>query len=157
MCMCSRLASSLVARQICRGLSTVRVLDGGLSTQLENHHGVNLSDFPKLWTAGLLVDEIGCSKLRAAHEAFIHAGASIILSSSYQTNPDMDVATLRRSVELALSARDEADRPVEAWVSVGPYGATLADGSEYRGDYALGEEELGDVFLSHRDNKDVEN
>ena len=81
--------------------------------------------------------------MRAAHDAFIDAGASIILSSSYQTSPETDAASVAASVKLALCARDEAaEASVEAWVSVGPYGATLADGSEYRGDYAVGEAAL---------------
>ena len=122
---------------------TVRILDGGLSTQLENHHGVDLSEHPKLWTAGLLTDATGRTKLRAAHDAYLDAGASIILSSSYQTSPSMDDATLAASVRLALDARDAYHRPgVEAWVSLGPYGSILADGSEYRGDYLLNEFEL---------------
>jgi homocysteine S-methyltransferase len=50
-------------------------------------------------------------------------------------------AMLRRSVELARQARDEHG---SGWVagSVGPYGAVLADGSEYRGDYGLSVAEL---------------
>ena len=85
----------------------LRVLDGGLSTQLENHHGVDLTQHPKLWTAGLLANEAGRTKLRAAHDAFIEAGARIILSSSYQVNPTMDAQAATASVELALTARDE--------------------------------------------------
>lgn len=58
---------------------------------------------------------------------------------------------LQRSVRLAVEARDEfwrepanrvgRPRPLVA-ASVGPYGAFLADGSEYRGDYGLSETEL---------------
>lgn len=104
---------------------------------------MDLARHPTLWTAGLLSDADGRAKLGAAHAAFIEAGASIILSASYQTSPTMDAAAVAESVQLALDARDAASRPgVEAWVSVGPYGAVLADGSEYRGDYTLSEDEL---------------
>jgi homocysteine S-methyltransferase len=44
---------------------------------------------------------------------------------------------LRRSVELAKTARDEASVVGRVAASVGPYGAALADGSEYRGRYGL--------------------
>jgi homocysteine S-methyltransferase len=56
------------------------------------------------------------------------------------------VAALRRSVELAAAARDDlpADRPRWVAASVGPYGAALADGSEYRGDYGRSVAELRD-------------
>ena len=49
---------------------------------------------------------------------------------------------LARSVRLAAEARDDA--PGGGWVaaSVGPYGATLGDGSEYRGDDGLTVAEL---------------
>lgn len=59
---------------------------------------------------------------------------------------------MRRSVELARRARDE-HRP-DGWVaaSVGPYGAFLADGSEYRGDYDLGVAALREF---HRPRLDV--
>src|SRR6202034_3272144 len=47
-------------------------------------------------------------------------------------------ALLRRSVELAAAARDEAGAAgLLVAASIGPYGAALADGSEYRGRYGL--------------------
>ena len=60
---------------------------------------------------------------------------------------------LRHSVELALTARDDfwatpenrsgRQRPLVA-ASIGPYGACLADGSEYSGDYDLDAAGLAD-------------
>jgi homocysteine S-methyltransferase len=77
----------------------------------------------------------------AAHRSFVDAGARVAISASYQASFDglgPDAASLmRRSVELARLA---APRWVAA--SVGPYGAVLADGSEYRGDYGLTVREL---------------
>jgi homocysteine S-methyltransferase len=119
--------------------------DGGLATELEGR-GHDLSD--PLWSARLLIDEPG--EITAVHLAFYRAGASIATTASYQASFDgfaargIDraeaVRLLRRSVALADAARAElADDGRPRWVaaSVGPYGAALADGSEYRGRYGL--------------------
>lgn len=126
------------------------VSDGGLATELEAR-GHDLSD--SLWSARLLVD--APDEIRAAHVAFYRAGASIATTASYQASFDGFAARgigtadavrlMRRSVELAYAARTELAGDGRArWVaaSVGPYGATLADGSEYRGRYGLTVAEL---------------
>jgi homocysteine S-methyltransferase len=51
-------------------------------------------------------------------------------------------ALLRRSVELARQAARTREEDVWVAASVGPYGAMLADGSEYRGRYGLSVPEL---------------
>ncbi len=119
------------------------VLDGGLATLLEAR-GHDLSA-GGLWSARLLRDDPAA--IEAAHREFLEAGAQVVTTASYQASfegfaavgldRDDTVRLLRRSVECARRARD-AVAP-GAWVaaSVGPYGAVLADGSEYRGDYAL--------------------
>lgn len=126
------------------------VLDGGLGTLLEAR-GNDLSS--PLWSARLLVDEP--SEIRAAHAEFFRAGARVAITSSYQVSyaglATMGLAQddadelLARSVELARRARADAGlTAAEAWVaaSVGPYGASRADGSEYTGDYGLSVAEL---------------
>ncbi|WP_338673530.1 homocysteine S-methyltransferase [Streptomyces sp. SCSIO 30461] len=125
------------------------VLDGGLSNQLEAQ-GCDLSD--ELWSARLLAD--GPEQIEAAHTAYARAGADVLITSSYQaTAGGFDRRGLSRSraaalpalsVELARAAA--AGVPREVWVaaSVGPYGAALADGSEYRGRYGLTVRELAD-------------
>src|SRR5690606_24550395 len=98
--------------------------------------------------ARLLVD--APEEIKAAHLAFFRAGAMIATTASYQASFDGFAERgiegddagrlLRRSVELAQAARAEmADDGRERWVaaSLGPYGAALADGSEYRGRYGL--------------------
>ena len=121
------------------------VLDGGLSTQLEAM-GHDLSS--ALWSARLLRD--APEAVVAAHAAFAAAGAQVATTASYQASVEglaragVDAAGARRligrSVELAYRGAPEA------WIagSVGPYGAALADGSEYTGGYAdlLGVERL---------------
>jgi homocysteine S-methyltransferase len=128
----------------------VLVADGGLATELEAR-GNDLSD--SLWSARLLMD--APDQIRDAHLAFFRAGAVIATSASYQASFEgfarrglagRDAAALmRRSVELARAARDQLAGDGQArWVaaSAGPYGAALADGSEYRGRYGLSVTEL---------------
>ncbi|WP_338137890.1 homocysteine S-methyltransferase [Streptomyces anulatus] len=128
------------------------LLDGGLSNQLEAQ-GCDLSD--ALWSARLLAD--APEQIEAAHLAYLRAGARVLITASYQATFEgfgrygLDragtEALLARSVELARGAADaarRADPGRETWVaaSVGPYGAMLADGSEYRGRYGLSVREL---------------
>jgi homocysteine S-methyltransferase len=136
----------------------VLVLDGGLATQLEAQ-GADLSD--TLWSARLLIEEP--EAIVRAHLAYYRAGARVATTASYQATfegfaargmgHDQGVALLRRSVELASTARNrfceeraaagEPDPgPLFVAASVGPYGAMLADGSEYRGRYGLSVAEL---------------
>jgi homocysteine S-methyltransferase len=128
------------------------VLDGGLATLLEAH-GHDLSS--ALWSARLLADNPAA--ITAAHAEFFRAGAQVAISSSYQASFQgfeqlgLDRAEaevlLRRSVRLAREAADATTAPAgQRWVaaSVGPYGAALADGSEYRGDYGLTVAQLRD-------------
>lgn len=122
------------------------VLDGGLSTALEAR-GHDLSG--RLWSARLLRE--APSEIIAAHRSFIDAGAEIVISASYQashagyvaaglTEADCD-ADLDSSIALAREAAD--DRAIVA-ASVGPYGAHLADGSEYTGYPSVGRATLRD-------------
>ncbi|MDR7303580.1 homocysteine S-methyltransferase [Haloactinomyces albus] len=136
------------------------ITDGGLATELEAR-GHDLSD--PLWSARLLVEDP--SEITAAHRAFFRAGADIATTASYQASFDGFAARgigrqeaarlLRRSVELAQTARAEmADDGRKRWVaaSIGPYGAALADGSEYRGRYGVSVAELA---AWHRPRLDV--
>ncbi|MGW7400813.1 homocysteine S-methyltransferase [Streptomyces cyaneofuscatus] len=128
------------------------LLDGGLSNQLEAQ-GCDLSD--ALWSARLLAD--APEQVEAAHLAYLRAGAQVLITASYQATfegfgrhgigPERTGALLARSVDLArraAGAARRADPEREIWVaaSVGPYGAMLADGSEYRGRYGLTVREL---------------
>ncbi|MFF5455705.1 homocysteine S-methyltransferase [Streptomyces sp. NPDC012950] len=125
----------------------VLVLDGGLSNQLEAQ-GCDLSD--ALWSARLLAD--GPERIEEAHTAYVRAGARVLITSGYQATFEgfarrgvgrEDAARLlARSVELARSAAESTEEEVWVAASVGPYGAMLADGSEYRGRYGLSVREL---------------
>lgn len=119
------------------------VLDGGLATQLERQ-GEDLSS--SLWSAATLRSNPGA--IRAAHAAFFEAGAQVATTATYQLTP-MSLARagaaasefrplVRAAVDAASSARDAAGH---GWVvgSIGPYGASLANGAEYTGEYGLGQ------------------
>ncbi len=133
------------------------VIDGGLATELEAR-GHDLSD--RLWSARLLLTDPGA--IEDVHLAYFRAGATVATTASYQATvpgfaaAGLDEATalgaIRRSVALASNARDRyaAEAEIDAADllvagSVGPYGAMLADGSEYRGNYDPGPAALRDV------------
>jgi homocysteine S-methyltransferase len=132
------------------------VLDGGLATELERR-GADLHD--PLWSARVLLERPAL--IREAHLAFLRAGADILITSSYQATfqelarrglgAREAEALFRLSVDLAREACQELLADTEAMAgrqaplvaaSVGPYGAFLHDGSEYRGDYGLTDREL---------------
>ena len=124
------------------------ILDGGLATELEAR-GYDLKH--RLWSAKLLMDAPGA--IREAHLAYLRAGAGCIISASYQASVDgfmslglnepEALSLLDLSLRLGREAIDQycdeaspPERPLLA-ASIGPYGACLADGSEYRGNYDL--------------------
>jgi homocysteine S-methyltransferase len=133
------------------------VLDGGLATLLEAR-GHDLSS--DLWSARLLRDDP--EAIVAAHAEFFAAGAQVATSASYQASfegfsrigfdHEQAADLMRLAVTLAARARDES--APDGWVaaSVGPYGAYLADGSEYRGDYDL---DVAALRAFHRPRLDV--
>jgi homocysteine S-methyltransferase len=132
------------------------VLDGGLATELERR-GADLND--PLWSAKILLE--APEMIRQLHYDYFVAGADVAITASYQASFDgfmqrglsrNEAADLMRlSVDLAKAARDDfwsnpihrqgRARPLVA-ASVGCYGAVLADGSEYRGDYGLSKAQL---------------
>lgn len=136
----------------------VMVLDGGLATELERR-GLNLRD--PLWSAKILVE--APQQIESVHYDYFRAGADVGTSASYQATFEGFAARgigtkeserlLRRSVELVDRARERfwsvaSNRngrifPLVA-ASLGCYGASLHDGSEYRGDYGLSRKELMD-------------
>lgn len=127
------------------------LLDGAMATELEAH-GCNLAD--PLWSAKVLLE--APAVIRQVHLDYFRAGAQVATTASYQATPasfaarDLSEAQatylMAESVQLARQARgvyqQENPRAGELLVagSVGPYGAYLADGSEYRGDYVCSDE-----------------
>lgn len=136
----------------------VLVIDGSMSTALESL-GCNLND--SLWTAKALSE---CPDLvRQVHYNYFQAGADCGITDSYQaTIPGLmekgfSLGEAERlitlSVKLFLEALNEwwenegkeSGRAFPLCLgAVGPYGAYLADGSEYRGNYNVSDGVLRD-------------
>ncbi|KAE8702882.1 Homocysteine S-methyltransferase 2 [Hibiscus syriacus] len=114
------------------------VVDGGFATELERH-GQDLND--PLWSAKCLISSP--QLVRRVHLDYLEAG---LTTEEAET-------LIKRSVEIACEARQiylqrcakgcwdfldagkTTQRPVLVAASVGSYGAYLADGSEYSGNY----------------------
>lgn len=132
---------------------SVFVLDGGFSTQLARHVGTSADGDP-LWSARFL--QTHPEDIVKTHLDFLRAGSDMIMTNTYQASvkgfvkhlgvtPEEGYALILRAVSLAKRARDEFleesggksrnSKPLIVG-SVGPYGAYLHDGSEYRGNYA---------------------
>lgn len=122
--------------------ASITVIDGGLSTTLEEL-GADISG--SSWTARALRGEP--SVLERAHRAFVEAGADVVTTASYQCAPDDDDG-LRSATVIARRAAGKA----RVAASVGPYGATLANGSEYHGKYEV---DLAVVTEHHRRKLDI--
>lgn len=129
--------------------------DGALGTELQER-GCSLDD--PLWSARVLLEQP--QLIRDVHRDYFEAGANMATTASYQATPlgfsqrglseDTALELVRLSVRLADEARREHlarhphAGPLLVAGSVGPYGAYLADGSEYRGDYVLDAEAFKD-------------
>ncbi|WKA54765.1 homocysteine S-methyltransferase [Planococcus shixiaomingii] len=134
----------------------IMVLDGAMATELERY-GCNLND--RLWSAKIVMENP--ELIKKVHLDYFQAGADCAITASYQAtiqgyqerglSEEEAIGLIQKSVQLAAEARDEfwnqlkdkstRPKPLVA-ASVGPYGAFLSDGSEYRGDYSIGEDEL---------------
>ncbi len=136
----------------------IMVIDGSMSTPLENM-GYELND--SLWTAKILIE--APDKIKEVHKNYFRAGADCGITATYQCSIPglMDKGysveeaeqMIRRSVQIFLEAREEwwneegkeAGRAYPLCLGdIGPYGAYLADGSEYRGNYDVDENTIRD-------------
>ena len=124
-------------------------LDGGLSTALESN-GNKLTT--SLWSGELIRSKP--AEITKAHLDFINAGAQIVITSSYQISysgcanrgwreAETDQALIS-STQLAKDAITQSGKSAKVAASVGPYGASLADGSEYKGNYGVSKSALKD-------------
>jgi homocysteine S-methyltransferase len=125
------------------------ILDGAMATELERR-GYDLAD--PLWSAKVLLE--APDAIRAVHADYLTAGADVLITATYQAtfegfarrgiDHEGAAELLFLAVRLAMEAREAfwsepanrqgRSRPLIA-ASIGPFGAYLADGSEYRGGY----------------------
>lgn len=134
-------------------LSYPLILDGGLSNVLESR-GCDLNH--RLWTAELLISNP--EAIIEAHLDYLKAGAQCITTSGYQASIQglrdlgyeqgfieelilKPVTLAKEAIDRFQSSEKPINQPLIA-ASIGPYGAYLSDGSEYRGDYGLSDIEL---------------
>ena len=143
------------SRKLSAHLGSPVILDGALATYLETL-GADISG--ALWSADILLQNP--SLIKQTHLDYYRAGAQVAITASYQASlaglskhlnlsDEQGKNVVRKSVQLAQEARDEYLQETghgnnQLWIagSVGPYGAFLADGSEYRGDYVLSKEAM---------------
>jgi homocysteine S-methyltransferase len=142
-------------------LTGLRVLDGGLATELERA-GCDLAS--PLWSGEVL--RTHPEKVLAVHRSYLEAGADCLLTASYQVSAmgyreiGLTAAAseqaarlaIRQSVALAEQARRDymqseiiAGRtPRRVWIagSLGAYGAALHNGAEFHGHYDIGHDAL---------------
>jgi homocysteine S-methyltransferase len=131
------------------------ILDGGLSTELEAR-GSDVGS--ALWSARLLRDDPAA--IVAAHAAFAAAGAQVATTASYQATVEgfqavgVDAGEARRLIAASVALAREGQG--DGWVagSVGPFGAMLADGSEYTGAY-LDRMTVADLREFHRPRMEI--
>lgn len=133
----------------------VAIVDGAMATELEKH-GVDTSG--ELWSAAALLHQR--QAIYDVHMSYLEAGADFATTNTYQANPEAFAnigLSESESRTLIAQAVQEAKRACTDWSqrhpsrrtplvagSVGPYGAFLADGSEYTGDYALSGQQYQD-------------
>ena len=136
----------------------IMVIDGSMSTPLE---ALGANTKSSLWTAAALAEKPGLVK--QVHLDYFRAGADCGITCSYQaTVPGLTAhgysaeeaeKIISDSVKIFLEAREEwweeegceADRAYPVCLAgIGPYGAYLADGSEYRGNYGVSDRTLRD-------------
>ncbi|MCX8596525.1 MULTISPECIES: homocysteine S-methyltransferase [unclassified Gilliamella] len=129
------------------------IIDGALASELQRR-GCDLND--SLWSAKVLIEQPDL--IRQVHYDYFKAGADCATTASYQASPlgfakkgislDESIKLIKKSVELAQQAKEQyltqigKNKPLFIAGSVGPYGAYLADGSEYTGNYQLSEDKF---------------
>ncbi len=134
------------------------LIDGGLSNVLEEQ-GCDLNH--RLWSAKLV--ETNPEAIIQAHVNYLDSGAQCITTSSYQASiPGFmalghdqaaaeafiirSILLAETAIERVMKSRKNNSRPLIA-ASIGPYGAYLADGSEYRGNYGVSDETLKEFHI----------
>lgn len=134
----------------------VLIIDGAFGTELERK-GYNIND--TLWSAKFLMEKP--EAIGEVHKDYLEAGSDCVTTASYQASfegfmkrglSEQEAKSLiQSSIKIAQNVRDtfwadeknrlKRQKPLVA-ASVGPYGAYLADGSEFKGNYGLSIDEL---------------
>ncbi|MDF2910216.1 MAG: homocysteine S-methyltransferase [Sporolactobacillus laevolacticus] len=140
------------------------ILDGAIATEIEKQ-GISINS--KLWSAVAIREHP--DSMKKVHLDYFRAGADVATTNTYQaTIPGFQQCgytkreaeeLIEKAVTIAVKARAEfwdslspeqqKIRPFPLIAgSIGPYGAYLADGSEYTGNYSLSDAEYKVFHLS---------
>ena len=143
--------------------SRIYLLDGGVSTHLRDLWQRDFPH-PELWSSSLLLTEEGRSTILQGHKDWLRSGSDVLTTVTYQcffptlsarggvVDASQVDRMLRDGVQLARRAileEDDAEKKASKGntttttrkqqrfvvASMGCYGAALADGSEYTGNY----------------------
>ncbi|KAL8339493.1 hypothetical protein RB601_005869 [Gaeumannomyces tritici] len=128
-------------------MATIKILDGGLGTSLEDKYGVKFDHSRPLWSSDLLVSDP--STLLSCQRDFATAGADVVLTATYQVSLEGFAGTstlefpsgipsgaVPRFLETAVDVAERAAGGAAALaLSCGPYGACMVPGQEYSGRY----------------------
>ena len=157
----------MMGGRLSEGLPRILVLDGGVSTHLEELGAI--FRHRELWSSSLLLDDHGCNLIRQGHLDWLQAGANVISTVTYQCHYEpvlwptcmMNDEVMNRmwsdGLDLAHqsvhkhrldSSSETPARPHFVLASSGCYGAALANGAEYTGDY--GEATMKDLERFHQ-------
>ncbi|WP_105956461.1 homocysteine S-methyltransferase [Apilactobacillus quenuiae] len=124
------------------------LIDSSMSTGLEER-GLNLNG--KLWTAKAL--EKNSDLIKDVHKSYFDAGSSLTTINTYQAsisglmkNAGYSHKEARKLIQKAFDVAKDAQKisnnhPTWLAAGIGPYGAYLANGAEYTGDYHLSDNE----------------
>lgn len=159
-------------KTISSGSPWIRLMDGGVSTHLEellkgSQGPLAVFSHRALWSSSLLLTESGQDIIRQGHRDWLQAGSDVITTVTYQchygtSNRDKELVVsvekmkelLQTGIHLAQQAvqeyKSETNNSHERFVvaSSGCYGAALANGSEYTGDY--GNVTLDEIVHFHK-------
>lgn len=136
------------------------IIDGAMATQLEAR-GCDIND--ELWSAKMLAERP--ELIEDVHYTYFEVGADIGISASYQAtvpgfmkkgfSREESENLVKKSMTLLINARNKYQekhpgrKNLVASAAIGPYGAYLADGSEYTGDYKV-DPEIIEAFHKER-------
>ncbi|VDM96011.1 unnamed protein product [Thelazia callipaeda] len=125
-------------------LEKIELLDGGFGTELEAAGCI--IDKDPLWSSAAIFNRPDL--ILQTHKKFIEAGSDIILTNTYHASiftmmnsrgmsKTAAESSVKKLVSIAKQAAEElsALQRIKIVGSVGPYGVTLHDGSEYNGHY----------------------
>ncbi|KAL6866747.1 S-methylmethionine-dependent Homocysteine/selenocysteine methylase-like protein [Trichoderma novae-zelandiae] len=143
--------------------TTIRILDGGLGTSLEQNHGISFSPSSSpLWSSHLLVSDP--PTLLLCQRSFSDIPVDVLLTATYQISvqgfadtktalyPDgIDASHIPLFLEKAIQIAHEAKGPPCAVaLSLGPYGACMIPSQEYSGDYDAQHSSQEALYRWHR-------